>query len=165
MRRTAFLTLLSALILLSGCGNSALLTLGKDEKFKTSVENTQKKQLRSYFETLAIFRATYLNPVFPEEYNDKQYFFIGIYIQNDMKRKKAGLNNPQFTLSLNDQNATSVTELDENSVLYKRMPLVERWAHYYVIGFDDNVSDNLEITYKKDTNESLKFTFPRYKGN
>jgi hypothetical protein len=53
--------------------------------------------------------------------------------------------------------------VDENDSLFKRMPLVERWTRYYVVAFDDNTSAKLNLVYKKDTNESLKFSFPRYK--
>lgn len=152
------------LLTLQGCGNSALLMFDKDESFKASLDKTQKKQLKnSEGSTLALFRATYLNPVYPDEYHDKEYFFIGIHLQDDLPRPQAGLHNPHYHLSMNDLNATEQSEVGEEDTLYKKMPLVERWTHYYVVAFDDNTSDKLNLLYKKDTNESLKFSFPRYK--
>jgi len=146
----------------TGCGNSVLLMLDKDKTFKPSLDNTQKQQLKNGQTTLAIFRATYLNPIYPDAYHDKEYFFVGIHIQDDLKEGSSGINNPHYTLTLNDHNATAVEPVGETDKLYKSMPMVERWARYYVVGFDDNSTGKLNLVYKKDTKQSVKFTFPRY---
>jgi hypothetical protein len=149
-------------LMLAGCGNSALLMLDKDDRFKTALDHTQKQPMKQNTETLAIFRATYLNPIYPETYRGREYFFVGIYIQDDRDRDHTGINNPRFALTLNDQNASTTEPVDENNRLYKSMSMTERWAHYYVVGFDDNTSSKLNLLYKKDTNQNVKFTFPRF---
>lgn len=162
MRFVAAMVLGLALWILSGCGNSALLMLDKNENFKKALDNTKKQQLKDQTETLAIFRATYLNPIYPDKYRDREYFFVGIHIQNDMNNDQAGINNPLYNLTLNDQNLSGYEEVDDTHELYKSMPLVERWTHYYIVQFDDNATGNLNLVYKKDTKQSLKFTYPRY---
>ncbi len=162
MRHLSTAILFVSLILLQGCGDSALLMLDKDPNFKKSLDLTQKKQFKIEGKTLAIVRATYLNPIYPEHYRDYQYFFVGIHIQDDMKNDFAGINNPHYNLTMNDHNMTGYDMIDESEPLYRHMPLVERWTHYYVVAFDDNSSAKLDLVYKKDTNESLKFSFRRY---
>jgi len=163
MKRLVTASILGTVLWLSGCGNSALLMLDKDEHFKSSLDLTHKQQLKNKAgETLGLFRATYLNPIYPDEYSDLQYFFVGIHLQDDLAAPQAGIHNPHYRLSMNDLNVSRIEDVSENDPLYKRMPLVERWTHYYVVAFDDNASAKLGLLYKKDTNESLKFSFPRY---
>lgn len=163
MKRIVTTTLLGTVLLLSGCGNSILLTLGKDPDFKKTLDHTKKQQFKENNQTVAIFRATYLNPIYPDRYDEEQqHFFIGIHIEDDLPQPKAGIRNPHYRLSMNDLNASRYDEIKEDDPLYKSMPLVERWTRYYVVTFDDNSSKKLNLLYKKDTNESLKFSFPRY---
>ena len=163
MKRWVTASILATVLWFSGCGNSALLMLDKDQHFKTSLDLTKKQQLKNKkSETLALFRATYLNPIYPDTYKDKQYFFVGVHIQDDLPVPRAGIHNPLYHLSMNDLNVSTIRDIGEEDPLYQSMPLVERWTHYYVVAFDDNSSAKLNVLYKKDTNESLKFTFPRY---
>jgi len=147
----------------SGCGQSALLMLDKDEKYHETLTHTQKKQLiDTQNATQALLRATYLNPIYPEQYQDRESFFVGIYIQDDHKGTSGGLNHPLYTLKLNGQPPMETTELEKNDALYKRMPLTERWSRYYLVSFNESNATKLELTLKKASGESLTFTYPRY---
>lgn len=164
MRHPATILIILTIFILGGCGQSALLTLGKDEKYNTILTQTQKKQLTDSATTLGLFRTTYLNPLYPDEYRGKEYFFIGLYLQDDFKRDKGGLNNPHYSLTMNGQSYAEAMELEKSDPLYKQMPLTERWIRYYLVSFEDNSSAaRMNVTLKKDSGESLSFTFARFR--
>lgn len=165
MKFFKFSVLFLAIFIFFGCGKSALVMFDKDEDFQKALQYTEEKQLKNYFQTLAIFRATHLNQVYPQKYNDKEYFFVGIYIQDDMKKEKSKINNPQYALTLNGNKFLSYEEVDENNVLHKTMPFVNRWTAYYVVAFDKQESNEMTLEYKKDTNQSVSFVFKKYDKN
>jgi len=147
-------------LLISGCGHSSFVMLDKDKNYKEALQYTKKKQLKNYLDTLAIFRATYLNLVYPNKYKDHEYFFIGVYIPNDIK-KSTGLDNPLFLLTLNNQKPLKVTKLTpKKDALIKKMPLTNRWTNYYIVEFNSTKEQVLNITYTHlDTNNSISFKF------
>ena len=145
-----------------GCGKSSFVMIDKSPKYKEALEYTQKQQLKNYLQTLAVFRASYLNPIYPDRYKDKEYFFIGVYIENDIK-DKSGLDNPLFELKLNDQKPIKITKLDhKKSTLIKELPLTNRWSHYYIVEFKQQTKKLLKLTYHhKLTSKQITFTFQK----
>jgi len=142
-----FLMLFVSAVFFAGCGKSSFVMLDKDKHYKETLEFTQKKQLKNYLQTVAVFRATYLNKVYPQDYKDNEYFFIGVYIPDDIKKKK-GLLNPLFELLLNGKEPLKITELKHNSSsLIKKMPLTNRWTKYYIVEFEKIDEYNLLLTY------------------
>ena len=164
MRHPATILIILTIFFLGGCGQSALLMLDKDEKYNTILARTHKKQLTDNATTLGLFRATYLNPLYPDEYRGKEYFFIGLYLQDDFKQDKGGLNNPHYSIRMNGQGYAEAMKLEKSDPLYKQMPLTERWIRYYLVSFEDNTSTaRLNLTLKKDSGESLSFSFARFR--
>ena len=150
--------LISALFF--GCGKSSFVMLDKNKNYKEALEYTQKQQLKNYLDTVAVFRVTYLNKVYPKDYKDKEYFFVGIYLPDDIK-KKEGLFNPLFKLALNDKTSFKATELKYgSSTLIKLMPLTNRWTKYYVVEFEKDDEEKLVLTYTYlPTAKNVEFLF------
>ena len=86
-----FLMLFVSAVFFAGCGKSSFVMLDKDKHYKETLEFTQKKQLKNYLQTVAVFRATYLNKVYPQEYKDDEYFLLEFTFQMILKKKKGFL--------------------------------------------------------------------------
>jgi hypothetical protein len=134
--------------------------LDKNKNYKEALEFTQKKQLKNYLQTMAVFRATYLNKIYPQVYENNESFFVGVYIPNDIK-KKEGLDNPLFELLLNDKKPINVTRLKyDSSALIKQMPLINRWTKYYIVEFEKDDEEKLALTYTYlPTAKNVEFLF------
>jgi hypothetical protein len=100
--------------------------------------------------TKVIFKAIYLNQVVMEPYPEGEHFYIALYIdedENDHDKNKTGLNSTQYDLRLNNIEAKSLLELEEENVLRRELPLTEKWSRYYHVEFNDNNATNLNLTF------------------
>jgi len=140
-----------AIWFINGCGQSAYLVFTKDESKTEAIHYTQRGEVRDYFETLALMRATYLNPLDPAKYQGDEYFFVGLYIPDDFPDdNRSGIQNPLYRLSLNGDAPTAYRTLDESDILLKTMPMVTRWHHYYLVSFPAQEHNNtLILTLEK----------------
>ena len=137
-----------AIFVLSGCHHyNAMEMFKKDDSYEKAVLHTKSGQIVSSLETKAKITVTYLNPLYPNEYSDKDYFFVGVYIPNDYDvAEKRGLMNPDFKLSLQKEGDTAPVKISEivkkeNDPLYKKMPLTDEWSRYYLVSFEKIKAD------------------------
>ncbi len=142
---------LAALLTLSGCSKKTGL-FAPDRMEQKALHHTQRGEIYNALEIKAAIVATYLNPVYPRyDTRDKEYFLIGIYIDNDSADvAHQGIYNEQYLLRLNGQKATKIEPLKESDALVKSAPLRNRWSHYYLVTFPPIAAKVLELTYAND---------------
>ena len=146
-----------SLLLFSGCTTSVVKDLrsylGYDEETLLSL----KKGVISFDgETKATIQAIYLNNI-DDKYENSENFFVAVYIADDYdSSKKYGLRNPNYSLKLNGSGIVKIVELDESSMLRKKMPLKSRWSHYYHVVFKQEIHNDLMLSYShKDLAKTL----------
>ncbi|HEX5670073.1 MAG TPA: hypothetical protein VFX66_00940, partial [Sulfuricurvum sp.] len=95
---------LIALITMSGCADKGAFDLFKmDKAHERSVEELRTGSIVLSLETKAIISALYLNPVYPEQYKDGEYFIAAIYFENDMRSvKNRDIRDIGYRLTLNE---------------------------------------------------------------
>ena len=147
MKKIAF-TFFIVTLLFSACTpHRALDHFSKNKHFERAMTSLQIGTLVNNLETKAVLKVIYLNHVYQNQYQENENFFISLYIANEpYDDDKGGLNHKLYKLKLNDQNATSITELSDDAPLRMEMPVTEKWSHYYHVVFAKQESNDLELT-------------------
>jgi len=152
--------LLVSLLLLSGCTTNVVKDLRSYLGYEEGALLALKKGVISEDgDTKATIQAIYLNRTDDKAYENKENFFVAVYIADDFdESKNYGLKNYRYQLSLNNNSSVEVIELDESSTLRKKMPLKSRWSHYYHVVFDEVKTSDLNLTFAyKDISKSVLF--------
>jgi hypothetical protein len=149
------------LIFSMGCSQKSSF-FSEDAIEQSVVVNTKKAQLYSSLEIKATIVATYLNASHLEYKNNKdEMFLVSVFIDDDSSDpKKHGIYNKDYSLTLNGTKAKSIKKLDFEDDLIKAAPIRNRWSTYYLIGFEHQNGEKLELTFKNDAygTEVLKYS-------
>jgi hypothetical protein len=129
---------LIALVGFSGCAQKGTFDMFKmDEAHERAVEQLRTSAIVESFETKALISAVYLNPIYPEKYNDGEYFVGAVYFERDNRDvKKWDLYTHGYQLTLNGGKATFIEELKESDPRRALIPIQNNWNKYYFIRFD-----------------------------
>jgi len=72
-----------------------------------------------------IVSVVYLNRVYPHRFKNREVFYLYYYLKNSKK----------VSYLLNNQKATSITELDENNDFAYLTSVKTKWSKYYLVEF------------------------------
>ncbi len=158
-----------AAFILSGCQTyNAFDMFKKDDLYEKALMKTKNAQIINSLETKAKISATHLNPLYPSEYKDGEYFFVGVYIPDDYDNpKEAGLFNKEYKLAMKGEKRmmepTSIEPIvkKEQNELYKKMPHTDAWSRYFIVSFPKQTDEaTIELTLKSSYGEAL-LSFPK----
>lgn len=111
---------------------------------------SQKGEIYNSLEIKASIDSTYLNQVV-SGYSDGENFIVGIHIDDDFDDDyKAGLNNKNYTLTLDGKKPIKVETLNNQSELFQVVPFKKQWARYYLVKFADSSKEVLKLKLKSD---------------
>ena len=145
-----------ALIFGTGCSFKTAFT-EPDTVLQKSLTWTKKGEIYNSLEIKASVFATYLNPLGKAKSSHDE-FVVSIFVDDDFKeKKKAGLHNPDISLSLGGVKPLSVKELDEDSEYKKLVPFKNEWAHYYLVKFPKSTQKVLILKSQRYGKTQLKF--------
>jgi hypothetical protein len=117
----------------------------QDKVLQKSLTWTRKGEIYNSLEIKASIFATYLNPLGKAKSSNEE-FVVSVFVDDDFKdRKKAGLNNPDISLTLNGIKPISKKELDEDSEYKKLVPFKNEWSHYYLVKFPKSSQKKLKL--------------------
>ena len=136
----------------------------EDRLYQTALTHSKESSIYNSLELKASIIATYLNSFLDEcKHCQSDRFLVAIYISDDSSdKKKQGLNNTFYKLSLNGKKPISVKELSYDDDLIKLAPFRNRWAHYYLIDFARDNQSNMLMRYDSKNYGGVTLTFPRY---
>jgi hypothetical protein len=172
-----------AAFLFGGCSTyNAFDMFKKDDSYEKALRETKNAQILNSFETKIKITATYLNHLYPSEYKDAEYFFVGVYIPDDYEGKKdSSLFNKEYKLYMQnlakseqalggakpkeqylEASKIEFIEKKEQNLLYKKMPHTDNWSRYYLISFPKQEGDEpLLLKLSSPTYGEAKLSFPR----
>jgi hypothetical protein len=154
---------LAAMLALSGCsqkGAFGLFTM--DEAHERAVEQLRSDRIVLSMETKAILTAVYLNPVYPEEYKDGEYFIGAFYFdKRNLDVKKWTLADHGYTLRLNGTAPVSMEEIKEKDPRRTLIPVQNNWYRYYLIRFDTVSAPNLSLRLENNQTGSVVLSYQK----
>ncbi len=151
--------LILSIIIFSGCVQDRSFGIfTKDIIYQKAIKNTHKGDIINSQETKAILISTYLNPIY-SEYKNNEYFYIGIYINNELSNENSTLEDINYTLTLNNLKPISIKKAKKNDKFKKELAFINSWFKYYIVEFDKSKDKDLNLTfnYHKFGTTELKF--------
>jgi len=159
-----FLLIFTYLLIFTGCSsNNAfdLFKMNKDqERSVTSLQTTKILTKDGYVS--GIFSAIYLNEVYPDSFNDNEYFFVYIYLKKEeqmydpKKLIKTNLN-----LKLNGKAVVKLEKLPTKNKFSHLISTQSDWNTYYLVTFltdkKRDLSLNLELESDQSSSAVLKY--------
>lgn len=154
-----------ALIGFSGCAQKGTFDLFKmDAAHERSVEQLRTGAIVQSFETKALTSIIYLNPVYPQTYNDGEYFVGAFYFERDSRDlRKWDLYTHGYMLTLNGKKATLLEELKESDSRRALIPVQNNWNKYYFIRFDSVPEGALTLLLENNQTGSVALSYRKGK--
>ncbi len=158
-----FLIFSLTLIFISGCSRTSAFDFFKmDDNYERAIDNLQTGTIVSSFETKAILSTIYLNRVYPEKYNDGEYFFVSIYLREDIRLYfKSGINNKKYKFTLNGNEPIEAKELETDDELRLSMPITNEWNRYYLVKFPKQDMSKLDLILENDEFDSVELIYQK----
>ena len=138
---------MAALLAFSGCSQKGAFDLFKmDASHERAVEQLRTGAIVLSLETKAILSTLYLNPIYPDQYKDGEYFIGAVYFERDNRDiRQWDLNTYGYTLTLNGKKATILEELDQSDPRRTLIPVQNNWNKYFFIRFDSVADSSLAL--------------------
>ena len=140
--------ILLATLLFTGCTSKSGF-FSKDLRYQSALAHSQKGEIYNSLEMKASIVATYLNSTTVEcDRKDAEVFLVAIYIDEDTSdESKQGLMNESFLLTLGGKKPSSIRSLAYHDDMIKIAPFRNRWSDYYLVKFDKQETQKLEMFY------------------
>ena len=155
-----FLIFFSFLVFFNGCSEknafSEFNMLKSEELSVTSLLSS--KILFKNGEINGIFSAIYLNEIYPQKFNDDEYFFVFYYVKDSKD-----INNPQnlvysdLNIKLNSNLPLKILKLPEENKFSHLVNIRNNWSRYYLIAFKKSDSINLVLENGEASSSQLKY--------
>ena len=151
------------LFFITGCSRTSAFDFFKmDDNYERAVDNLQTGTIVSSFETKAILSTIYLNRVYPEKYSDGEYFFVSIYLREDIRLYfKSGMNNKKYKFTLNGDQPIEGKELETDDELRIAMPITNEWNRYYLVKFPKQQISTLDLILENDEFDSVHLVYQK----
>jgi hypothetical protein len=131
----------------TSCATPIKSIFSDSDVYKKGVDDTLIKHIVDNNETVSIINASYLNNIYPNQYDDKyDNFLVGIYVSD---YQNIDLSNEPFSLKVNDKSFDKFLLIDKSDTLYKKAPIRNPYAKYYIISFLKSQNrSNITLEYK-----------------
>lgn len=154
---------ITALLVFGGCADKGTFDLFKmDEAHERAVEQTRSGSIVQSFETKAMLSAIYLNPVYPNEYKDGDYFIAAMYFEKrNLQTKKWDLAEHGYALTLNGADPVSMEEIKDNDPRRALIPVQNNWNKYYLIRFEPVMGSALALRLENNQTGSVVLNYSK----
>ena len=141
------LTLVVFISLFLGCADKNAFNkfnMPKDQEL--SIENLQSSKIKLKEETKGIFSAIYLNKIYPEVYNDAEYFYVFLYQKDTNKQDK--FSSIEKNIKLNKKLPLKVEKLPPKNKFSRLTSISNEWNKYYLVSFKKDKKDKLNLVFE-----------------
>ncbi|MBU0720610.1 hypothetical protein KJ877_04660 [bacterium] len=149
-----FFTSLVLILFFSGCSHqNAFSKFKMDEKQELSASSLQSSKIKSGEDIRGIFSAIYLNEVYPESFNQKEYFFVYLYLkEKKIMHNPNALNDAELTLKLNGRPPIKIKQLPHANRFSHLAFTQSEWNSYYLVAFEE---EGKELSLVLESGDSL----------
>jgi len=149
------LLFLTFLLLFAGCSQkNAFSAFDMDKTKELSVSSLQSSKIVSQnADVRGVFSAIYLNEVYPETFNEHEYFFIFIYLKEakELHNAKDGIES-DLKLTLNSKSPLKIKKLPKQNQFSHLIETTNNWSEYYMVAFE--MADKLNLSLKEEQSSS-----------
>ncbi len=148
-------------LLLSGCSyNNAFTKFHMDKEQELSASSLQSSKIISQDgQTKGVFSAIYLNDVYPESFNQNEYFYVSIYLKDKKKIYDPNKNEDvALTLMLNGELPIKIKKLPNKNQFSHLLSRTNDWNIYYLVAFKEQ-GNTLSLVLKDKNSSSSALTY------
>ncbi len=148
-------------LLLSGCSyNNAFTKFHMDKEQELSASSLQSSKVISQDgQTKGVFSAIYLNDVYPESFNQNEYFYVSIYLKDKKKMYDPNKNEDvALTLMLNGELPIKIKKLPNKNQFSHLLSRTNDWNIYYLVAFKEQ-GNTLSLVLKDKNSSSSALTY------
>ncbi len=130
--------ILSILFIISGCSSkNAFSNFELSKAQELSLQSFKRVKLISNDQVVGTFSSIYLNEVYPQRFNQSEYFLIYVYMKDSEVDYKFKLNSKQLLKIKELEHYNRFTPLTRES---------SKWSRYYLVSFEQQGNSlNLEL--------------------
>jgi len=135
-----FFTLITFIVFFSGCShNNAFTNFHLNKEQERSISSLQSSKVKLGERVDGVFSAIYLNEVYPDIFNQYEYFYVYLYLKDDKKMYDPNsLDDIETILKLNGKAPIKVKQLPPENQFSNLTLTSSRWNKYYIVAFKES---------------------------
>ncbi|MEA3353482.1 MAG: hypothetical protein U9Q33_06685 [Campylobacterota bacterium] len=157
VRLRNLIALIAIVLLMYGCKSRSAVSVftNKDSMYAQNMQYTKLAKIIKKNDVEVLITATYINPSEPFTLNNTtQKFILAAYYTNE--------NSNSGVFTLNGKNYIKKELINQKDDLYRSIPLMNRWAQYYLYTFKEIKEDKLIIKFSDKTLGIKEIVFDKY---
>jgi hypothetical protein len=140
----SILILTTLILIFSGCSHkNAFSNFEMTQKQELGASSLQNSKVKAGERVDGIFSAIYLNEVYPELFNQNEYFYIFYYLKNEENSR----------VKLNGFLPLKIKKLERENQFSHLIEVQNRWTQYYLVSFDKQ-DNNLSLVFENGQSSS-----------
>ena len=159
MYKILFLLIISLFFVSCSEKNNAFKYFDKDDVETKGVQYTKKTDILKGNEVDVIFWATYLNKIDKNLSENEDLFLISVYFTN---KDSQDIFENNFSFSLNGMESISIEKVEKDNQNFKSLMLKNSWGNYYLVKFNSQNINTLNLILKDQTTNSAQLNFEKY---
>lgn len=134
-----FFLLTTFVLLFSGCShNNAFSKFNMTKEQELSISSLQSSKIKLGEKVDGVFSAIYLNEVYPDAFNQNEYFYIYVYLKDKKKMYNPNsLDDIELVLKLNGKTPIKVKQLPNENQFSHLTSTKSKWNRYYLVAFKE----------------------------
>jgi hypothetical protein len=155
-----FLIILTFFIFFTGCSSkNAFYQFKMDKAQELSASSLQSSKIVSKDgEVSGVFSAIYLNEVYPQTFNEDEYFFVFLYVKEAKEMyDPSSPTESDLRLKLNSELPIKIEKLSEDNQFSHLVDIKSDWNQYYIVSFKQTSALNLVLENGKSSSSILKY--------
>lgn len=159
MYKILFLLIISLFFVSCSEKNNAFKYFDKDDVETKGVQYTKKTDILKGNEVDVIFLATYLNKIDKNLSENEDLFLVSVYFTN---KDSQDIFENNFSFSLNGMESISIEKVEKDNQNFKSLMLKNSWGNYYLVKFNSQNINTLNLILKDQTTNSTQLNFEKY---
>ncbi len=159
MYKILFLLIISLFFVSCSEKNNAFKYFDKDDVETKGVQYTKKTDILKGNEVDVIFWATYLNKIDKNLSENEDLFLVSVYFTN---KDSQDIFENNFSFSLNGMESISIEKVEKDNQNFKSLMLKNSWGNYYLVKFNSQNINTLNLILKDQTTNSTQLNFEKY---
>ncbi len=135
-----FFLSINFILLFAGCShNNAFTQFKMTKEQELSISSLQSSKITLDEKVDGVFSAIYLNKVYPDAFNQNEYFYIYIYLKDAKKMYDPNsLDDIELVVKLNGKTPIKIKNLPSENQFSHLISTKSKWNRYYIVAFKES---------------------------
>jgi len=159
------LIILTITLSLTSCADkNAFDKFNMQQDQELSADSLQSSKVKNGKNIEGLISAVYLNHVYPNIYNEHEYFYIYIYQKDKKEMYNPNTQNEiELTIKLNSKLPLKVKKLSSKNKFSHLTSAKSKWQRYFLIAFDKDDKDILNLVLESGQSSSDALSYQKVK--